>query len=68
MTQENTKHASDNEGEGNKTADRRYREKTREFVESGGVEDAASQHENLSAEEKEKLRKAEEEGKSHARS
>jgi hypothetical protein len=30
-----------NQGEGNKEADRHYREKTKEFVDSGRVEEAA---------------------------
>jgi hypothetical protein len=56
-----------NQGEGNKEADRHYREKTRDFVESGRVDDAARRSVPTSAEEAEELRRAEEEGRSHAR-
>lgn len=57
----------DNQGEGNKEADRRYRESTREFVESGKVEDAAADAATMSAEELEEARRAEEKAKSHAK-
>ena len=56
-----------NQGEGNKEADRHYREKTRDFVESGRVDDAARRSAPTSAEEAEELRRAEEEGRSRAR-
>ena len=55
---------SKNEGEGNRTADRRYRQDVRRHVESGAVEPAAEKaRETLEGPEAEELRKAEEEGK-----
>ena len=58
---------TDNQGEGNKEADRRYRESAREFVESGKVEDAAKDAASMSTEELEEARRAESEAKSHAK-
>ena len=53
-----------NEGEGNKTADRHYREGVRRHVESGTSEAAAKDAERaLEGAEAEELREAEEEGK-----
>lgn len=57
----------DNQGEGNKEADRRYRESTREFVESGKVDEAADDAATMSAEELAEARRAEAEAKSHAK-
>ena len=56
-----------NQGEGNKEADRHYREQTRDFVESGRVDDAARRSAPTSSEEAEEMRRAEEEGRSRAR-
>jgi hypothetical protein len=57
-----------NEGEGNRTAARRYNEAQRKFVESGKVEDAAKDAEHaLETDEAEAMKRAEEEGRSHAR-
>jgi hypothetical protein len=56
-----------NQGEGNKEADRHYREKTRDFVESGRVDDAARKARPESSQEADDLRRAEEEGRSRAR-
>ena len=56
-----------NEGEGNKTADRNYREATKKFVESerGRAEiDKAGQ---VSPREEEEIERAEEEAKGHAK-
>jgi hypothetical protein len=54
-----------NEGEGNKTADRRYREAAREHAESGAPDAAAEEAERaLESNEGDELRQAEEEGKS----
>ena len=54
-----------NEGEGNRTADRKYREGVREHVESGASEAAADEAERaLESNEGAELREAEEEGKS----
>jgi Spy/CpxP family protein refolding chaperone len=57
----------DNQGEGNQEADRRYRESTREFVESGKVDEAAADAATMSAEELAEARRAEAEAKSHAK-
>lgn len=57
-----------NEGEGNRTAARQYNEAQRKFVESGKVERAAKDAEHaLETEEAEALKRAEEEGRAHAR-
>lgn len=56
-------------GEGNRAADRRYREKTREFVESGKVTDAAEKARDArESDDKDELERAEEAGKKPARS
>lgn len=55
------------QGEGNYDAARRYDESAREFVRSGKVEQAARDAAPDSAAEAEELRRAEEEGRSHAR-
>lgn len=52
---------SNNEGEGNRTADRAYREGVRRHVESGASEAAAEEAQHaLEGAEAEELRKAEE--------
>jgi hypothetical protein len=57
-----------NEGEGNRTAAKQYNEAQRKFVESGKVEEAAKDAEHaLETEEAETLKRAEEEGRSHAK-
>jgi len=57
----------ENEGEGNKTAARRYDEETRKFVESGKVDPAASEAKKaIDGPEGEELRRAEKEAKSRA--
>ena len=54
-----------NEGEGNRSADRKYREDVRRHVESGTVESEAEEaKEALEGAEGEDLRRAEEQGKS----
>jgi hypothetical protein len=54
-----------NEGEGNRTADRKYREEVRRHVEAGAVEPAAEEaREALENPEAEELHRAEEAGKS----
>ena len=54
-----------NEGEGNKTADRHYREGVKEHVQSGASEAAAEEAERaLEGDEARELREAEEKGKS----
>jgi hypothetical protein len=56
-----------NEGEGNKSADRNYREATRKFVESERGRRAAREAGDLSAEEERDIRQAEEEAKDRAK-
>lgn len=57
-----------NEGEGNKTAARRYNEDQQEFVKDGKVDRAAKEaREALEGTEGDELEQAEEEGRSHAR-
>ena len=57
-----------NEGEGNRTAARRYNKDTREFVETDRVDKKAQEaREALNSEEGEKLKRAEEKGRSKAR-
>lgn len=54
-------------GEGNPEADRRYREGVRQTVEDTSEAERADEARQLSDEDKAKARRAEEEGKSHAR-
>ena len=57
-----------NEGEGNRTADRKYRKDTRKFIESGKVPEAADEaRDAVNSGEKESLKRAEEIGKKPAR-
>lgn len=56
-----------NQGEGNREAAHHYNEKTRKFVKSGQVEEAAQRAANMSEQEKEEAEQAEEIGKAHAR-
>jgi hypothetical protein len=51
-------------GEGNHEADRRYREDTKRFVESGGVPEAAREAKRALHEDGEELEAAEEKGRS----
>ena len=57
----------DLQGEGNYEATRRYDKATTDFVQSGKVDQAARDARPKDAAEAESLRKAEEEGKSHAK-
>ena len=57
-----------NQGEGNKAADRRYRDEAREFIESGKVDEAAEEAADLSPEELKESRRAEAEAKRKAKS
>ncbi len=52
-------------GEGNHEADRRYREATKRFVESGEVEEAAREAQRSLDEDEEQLEAAERVGRSH---
>lgn len=58
-----------NEGEGNRTAARRYNKAQAEFAKSGKVDDAAEEAKQAldDSEQREELESAEEEGRSHAR-
>lgn len=63
-----TAKTDENEGEGNRTAARNYNEATREFVDSGKVDEAArAAQEALEGDEREELEQAEQTGKSRAR-
>ena len=55
------------QGEGNYTAGRRYDKAQEQFAKSGQVDDAARRAAPESEEEREALKKAEEEGRRHAR-
>ena len=60
MTEPRTNDESKNEGEGNRTADRRYREGARRHVESGASVPAAEEAQQaLEGTEADELRKAE---------
>jgi hypothetical protein len=64
MNESPTNDQVQNEGEGNRTADRKYREGVQRHVESGASEPAAEEAERaLDGDEAEALRKAEEAGK-----
>ena len=58
---------NDLQGEGNYDAARRYDKAQREFVESGQVDAAARKSAPQNADEAEQLRRAEREGKAHAK-
>jgi len=65
---ERAAHSSQNEGEGSQSGARDYDERTRAFVKSGQVEKKAKEAEKaIDSAENEGLRKAEEEGKRHAK-
>lgn len=66
-TADKTQGGDKNQGEGNIEASRRYDEAQKRFVESGKVERAARDAATDSPEQAEQLRRAEEEGKSHAK-
>jgi len=60
----NTAHANENEGEGNKSADRRYRDGVSKTVQGGHVEEQAKEAERaIDGKEGAALRQAEEAGK-----
>jgi hypothetical protein len=58
---------SRNEGEGNKSADRNYREATKNFVESERGQREISKAGEVDAGEERDIRSAEEKAKSHAK-
>jgi hypothetical protein len=57
---------SENEGEGNRTADRRYREGVEEHLRKGTVEEEAERAARSLDEQPEELRRAEEKGKARS--
>jgi hypothetical protein len=57
---------SENEGEGSRTADRRYREGVEEHLRKGKVEEEAERAAQALDERPEELRRAEEEGKARS--
>jgi hypothetical protein len=64
MNESPANNQSKNEGEGNRTADRRYREGVRRHVESGASEPAAEEAAHaIDGPEGQELREAEEKGK-----
>ena len=58
---------NENEGEGNKTADRNYREATQKFVESERGREAIEKAGEVDASEEREIERAEEEAKHHAK-
>ena len=56
-----------NEGEGNKTADRNYREATRKFVESDRGQREIDKAGNVSAKQEDEIRRAESEAAKRAK-
>jgi hypothetical protein len=60
----NEKNPVPDQGEGNHEADRRYREDTKRFIDSGRVEEAAREAKRAVETDGEELARAEEEGKS----
>jgi hypothetical protein len=56
-----------NEGEGNKSADRNYREATQKFVESERGREEIEKGRNVDAREERDIERAEEEAKHHAK-
>jgi hypothetical protein len=59
--------SQDLQGEGNYDATRRYDKATRDFVQSGKVDEAARAARPQSPEEAEELKRAEREGQSHSK-
>ncbi|SFK05268.1 hypothetical protein [Methylocapsa palsarum] len=60
--------AKENEGEGNRSAARRYNEETEKFSHSGKVKPAADEAKRaIEGDEKEELKQAEKIGESHAK-
>ena len=55
------------EGEGSYTASKDYNERTKKFVDSGKVDEAARNAEPKNEEEKQSMQKAERVGKQHAK-
>lgn len=69
MSQSPTNDQTKNEGEGNRTADRQYREGVRRHVESGASDAAAEEAQrSIEGAEAEELRKAEESARARRKS
>ena len=62
MTEKDKEH-----GEGNYKASKQYNDATKDFVQSGKVDDAARKAEPRNQQEAQEMREAEEAGKSHAK-
>jgi hypothetical protein len=62
-----SKHQDKNQGEGNKEADRRYREQTESFVNSERGKEKIRKAGQLSPQEERDIRDAEEQAKGHAK-
>ena len=62
MTEKDKEH-----GEGNYKASKQYNDATKDFVQSGKVDEAARKAEPRNQQEAQELREAEEAGKSHAK-
>jgi hypothetical protein len=64
MAQNNNSHVPE-KGEGNHEADKRYRDETKRFINSGRVDEAAREAKDALEDDAEALEAAEAEGKSH---
>ena len=62
------KNTKDQKGEGNRQADRNYREGVREIVANTTAQERAKKARNIDSKQLDELKKAEEKGKSPARS
>jgi hypothetical protein len=67
MTAPNRPDEPANQGEGNVTADRHYRDATEKFVRSGQVDEAAADAAPANDAEAREMEEAEREGRSHAK-
>jgi hypothetical protein len=62
---QNTTGGVPDKGEGNHAADKRYRDETKRFIDSGRVDEAAREAQQAMEEDPEGLEAAEEEGRAH---
>lgn len=67
MANEQVKNKDEVQGEGDYKAGRRYNEATREFVQEGGVAEAARDAEPESASEQQQMERAEQQGRQRAK-
>ncbi|HET9645569.1 MAG TPA: hypothetical protein VFP68_19930 [Burkholderiaceae bacterium] len=65
--QQSSESNPDLQGEGNYTAGRHYNEATKQFVDSGKVDKAAASAKPESPKQERDMKRAEQEGKSHAK-